>query len=77
MNAKDGTDVGYRFLVFSRKTEQSSYETTVLEMSDDHGASNEFIRKVPISEFFSEESNRKFQVQATEAILMEDSAEQE
>jgi hypothetical protein len=46
-------------------------------MSDDHGASNEFIRKVPISEFFSEESNRKFQVQATEAILMEDSAEQE
>ncbi len=70
-------DAGYRFLVFSRKTGQSSDESTVVEKSDDHGASNYFIRKVPISKFFGEESKRKFQVQATEGIVMTDSAEQE
>ncbi len=73
----DHPDAGYRFMVFSRKTGQPSYEATVVEKSDDHGASNYFIRKIPIDEFFSEESKRKFQVQATEAILMVDSAEQE
>jgi hypothetical protein len=73
----DHPDAGYRFLVFSRKTGHSSYEATVVEQSDDRGASNYFIRKVPISRFFNEESKRKFQVQATEAILMVDSAEQE
>lgn len=73
----DHPDAGYRFLVFSRKTAQPAYETTVVEKFDDHGASNYFIRRVPISEFFSEQSKGKFQVQATEAILMVDSAEQE
>jgi len=73
----DHPDGGYRFLVFSRKAEQPSYDTTVVEQSDDHGASNYFIRKVPISKFFSEESKKKFQVQASEGILMVDSAEQE
>ena len=73
----DHPDAGYRFLVFSRKTGQSSYEATVVEQSDDHGASNYFIRKAPISRFFNEESKRKFQVQATDVILMVDSAEQE
>ena len=73
----DHPDAGYRFLVFSRKTGQPSYEATVVEHSDDHGASNYFIRKVPISKFFGEESKRKFQVQASEAIVMTDSAEQE
>jgi hypothetical protein len=73
----DHPDTGYRFLVFSRTPERPSYEATVVEKSDDHGASDYFIRKVPISEFFSEESKTKFQVQATEAILMVDSAEQE
>jgi len=73
----DHPDAGYRFLVFSNKTGKPSYETTVVEKSDDHGASSYFIRKVPISRYFSEESKRKIQVQATEAILMVDSAEQE
>jgi hypothetical protein len=73
----DHPDAGYRFLVFSSKTGQRSYETTVVEKSDDHGAATYFIRKVSISRYFSEESKRKFQVQATEAILMVDSAEQE
>ncbi len=70
-------DAGYRFLVFSRKAGQPSYEATVVEQSDDRGASNYFIRRAPISRFFNEESKRKFQVQATDAILMVDSAEQE
>jgi hypothetical protein len=73
----DHPDAGYRFLVFNSKTGQPSYEATIVEKSDDHGASNYFIRKVSISRYFSEESKRKFQVQATEAILMVDSAEQE
>lgn len=73
----DHPDAGYRFVVFSHKAEQPSYETTVVEKSDDNGASNYFIRKVAISRFFNEESKRKFQVQAAEAILMVDSAESE
>ena len=73
----DHPDAGYRLLVFSRKDGQSPYEATVVEQSDDKGASNYFIRKVPISRFFDEASKKKFQVQAAEAILMVDSAEQE
>lgn len=72
----DHPDAGYRFLVFSLKTEQTSYETTVVEKSDDKGASNYFIRKVAVGRFFNEASKRKFQVQAAEAILMVDSAEE-
>jgi len=72
----DRQDVGFRLVVFSHKVGQSSYEATVVERSGDR-ASNYFIRKVPISRYFSEVSKRKFQVQATEAILMVDSTEQE
>ena len=73
----DHPDAGYRFLVFRRKSQQPSYEITVVDQFDDRGASNYFIRKVPINKFFSEESKKKFQVQAIEGILMVDSAEQE
>jgi hypothetical protein len=73
----DRPDARYRFLVFSRKVRQPSYETIVVEQSDDHGASNYFIRKVAINRFFNEESKKTFQVQAMEGILMIDSAEQE
>jgi hypothetical protein len=71
------TAAGYRFLVFGPKRGQSSFEATVVEQSDDHGASSYFIRKVSVNEFFSEQSKRKFQVEATDCILMVDSAEQE
>ena len=73
----DRPDAGYRLLVFGRKTGQPSYETIVVEQSDDRGASNYFIRKVSVRQFFDEQSKRKFQVQATDCILMVDSAEQE
>jgi hypothetical protein len=73
----DHPDAGYRFLIFSRKSQQPSYEMTVVDQFDDRGASNYFIRRVPINKFFSEKSKKKFQVQAIEGILMVDSAEQE
>jgi hypothetical protein len=73
----DHPDAAYRFMVFSRKAGEPSYEPTAVEQFDNHGASNYFIRKVPIRDFFSAESKRKFQVEATEAIEMIDSAEQE
>jgi hypothetical protein len=72
----DHRDVGFRLVVFSRNVGESSYEATVVERSGDR-ASKYFIRKVPISGYFSEVSKRKFQVEATEAILMVDSAEDE
>jgi hypothetical protein len=70
-------NAGYRFLVFSPKAGEPSYELTVVEQFDDNGASNYFIRRVPISAFFSAESKKKFQVQAPEGIEIVDSAEQE
>jgi hypothetical protein len=73
----DHPNSGYRFVVFSRNAGQPSYAATVVEKLDGHGAANYFVRKVPVKEFFSEESKKKFQAQATEAILMVDSAEQE
>jgi hypothetical protein len=70
-------DAGYRFVVFSRKTGQASYEATIIEKFDGHGASNYFMRKVLMGRFFNEDSKRKFQVQTPEGILMIDSAEKE
>jgi hypothetical protein len=71
------TDLGVRLIVFTPKVGLSSYEATVVERSNDNIPSNYFIRKAPISRLFNEESKRKFQVRATEAILMVDSAEHE
>jgi hypothetical protein len=73
----DHPDAGYRFLVFNRNPGPQFYEATVVEQSDDHGASNYFIQKVAIYRFFNETSKRRFEVQATEGILMVDSAGQE
>jgi hypothetical protein len=73
----DPRDAGYRFLIFSRKIGQPSYETTIVENSNDGKSSNYFIRKVPSSRYFNEESQRKFHVRASEVIEMIDSAEQE
>jgi hypothetical protein len=72
----DHPDSGYRLLVFSRKVGQSFYEMTVVEKSDDPGACNYFVKKVPIDRFFSEESKAKFQVQTNDAVLMIYSSDQ-
>jgi hypothetical protein len=70
------TDAGYKFLVFSPKTGQPSYEMRAAD-SGDSGAANFFIHKVRISKFFDEPSRRKFQVQMSEGILLADAAEKE
>jgi len=70
-------DAGYRILVFSRNRGGPSYETTLVEKSDESGASNYFLRKVPTAEFFSDESKKKFQPQASEAILKVDAGDHE
>lgn len=73
----DHPDAGYRFLVFGHKAGETSYETVIVEQSDNHGASNYFLRRVPMSDFFNEESKKRFQVRATDAILTVDSGDQE
>lgn len=73
----DNPDARYRFLVFSQKPGQRSYEMSVVEKSDDRGASNFFIHKVRARDFFDEASAKRFQLQANELILMVDSGEQE
>ena len=69
-------DAGYKFLVFSPKTWQPSYEMRAVD-SGDRGAANFFIHRVQISEFFDERSRKKFQAGTNEGILLVDSAEKE
>jgi hypothetical protein len=69
-------DAGYKFLVFSPKAGQPSYEMRAAD-SGDSGASNFFIHTVHINKFFDEPSRRKFQVQTSEGILLADAAEKE
>jgi hypothetical protein len=73
----DHPDTAYRFVVFNAQPEHSGYEELIVEKPDKHGASNFFIKKVPVSQFFDGASKKRFRVQANEAILMVDSAENE
>jgi hypothetical protein len=70
-------DTAYTFVVFAPQPGDSEYEELVVEKSDQRGASNFYVQQVPVSKFFDETSKKKFQVQATEAVLMVDSAENE
>jgi hypothetical protein len=70
-------DAGYRFLIFSRKSSQPSYEVKVVEQWDRGGAANYFIHRVRISKFFDAQSRKRFQAQTIEGILLADSAEKE
>jgi len=70
-------DAAYQLVVFTPKEDNSGYEESIVEKSDDRGASNYFIRQVPIARFFGESSKRKFHVRTSEAILMVDAAEDE
>lgn len=68
---------GYKFLIFSPISGQPSYGMTTLDESGDAGSGGLFIRTVGVSKFFDEKSKMKFQVQASEIILVVDSAENE
>jgi hypothetical protein len=69
-------DSGYKFLVFSPKARQPSYEMRAVD-SGDSGAANFFIHRVRISKFFDEQSRKKFQARTSEGILLVDSAQKE
>jgi hypothetical protein len=70
------TDVSYKFLVFSPKAGQQSYEMRTVD-SGGSGAANHFIHRTPISKFFDWPSREKFQVHTVDGILLVDSAENE
>jgi hypothetical protein len=70
-------DGGYRFLVFSPKPDQPTYEVRLVEKLDQNGASNYFIHRTPINKFFDEPSRKKFQAHTVDGILLVDSAENE
>ena len=70
-------DGGYRFLVFSEKSGQPTYEAKLLDKLDQNGAANYFIRWTPINKFFDEPSRKKFQAHTVDGILLMDSAENE
>jgi hypothetical protein len=70
-------DAAYRFVVFNPQPGGSDFEELVVEKSDTHGASNFYVQQVAVSKFFDDRSGKKFKVQAADAILMVDSAENE
>jgi hypothetical protein len=73
----DHPNAAYRFVVFSPQPAGQGFEEVVVEKSDMDGASNFYIQNVSVSKFFNEASKKKFQVEAAEAVLMVDSAENE
>lgn len=70
-------DAGYRFVVFSQKTGQSDFEGRILDKLDEGGATNYFLRGMPIGKFFDEASKKRFQAHSADVILLFDSAENE
>ena len=68
--------VGYRQSRCGSKGGDPSFETRIVERSNDGGAGNFFIRAAQIGEFF-EEPRKKFQAQVSEGILFVDAAEKE
>lgn len=73
----DHPDSGYRLIIFSRPEGKPLYAAAEIEHSGDPDSSKYFIRKVVLTDFFSEEAKKKYNVQAPEGILLIDSAEQE
>jgi hypothetical protein len=71
------TDSGHRFLVFSRKENQTSYEMRIVDQSDVGGGSSFFIHSTRISKFFDDRSRKKFRAGMSDGILLVDSAENE
>jgi len=66
----------YKLIVFTRPEGKPLYEHIEVERSDDPGASNDFIAKAILNDVFNEETRKKLNAQAPEAILIVDSSEQ-
>lgn len=74
--SKAPADAAYKFLIFSPKEGQPSYEMRVLDLGD-KGAPNFFLHSVNIRQFFDEQSRKKFHIHTSEGVLLVDSAENE
>ena len=70
-------DAGYRFVVFSQRPGQSDYDAKLLDKLDEAGAANYFVRGTPIGKFFDQASKKRFNANASDVILLFDSAEKE
>jgi hypothetical protein len=68
-------DAGYRLLFVSHA--KADVAVTVLDKSDESGASNYFIRKTAISRFFSKKSRIEYRAFEIDGILQVDSADSE
>jgi len=73
----DHPDSGYKLLILSRRDNQSSFESTVVEHYKGDGSSNYFICRAKAQDFFDASSKAKCQPQAPDVILMIDSGKQE
>jgi hypothetical protein len=67
---------GYRLLVFTRM-DQRTYEPTIVDQSNDAKWSNLFIHAVKMSQFFNEQSKKKFHAFGSEGILLADVGQNE
>jgi hypothetical protein len=67
-------DAGYGFVVFSQRPGQSNYEGRILDNLDESGATNYFLRGMPIGKFFDEASKMRFHAHTADVILLFDDA---
>jgi len=68
--SRDHSVSGYKFLIFSPKIDQPSYEMIIAEQSNDGSVAVDlFLHSERISEFFSERWRKKLQVQSNVGIL--------
>lgn len=75
--SKTSPKTSYRILIFSRKLSQTSYESQVLDQSDEGGANTQFIRSVEVKAIFDKDSKKKFKVNSPEALLVVFASESE
>jgi hypothetical protein len=69
-------DAGYRFLVFSRSGD-GSYEDTIVESVDHVGATNFFLRAVPIKKYFDAAWRKQVHASAEDGIFFADAGTKE
>jgi hypothetical protein len=68
---------GYKFIVFNPQAGTHLYQPRVVDQSETAESAAFFIHTIAIGGFFDPHSQRKFQVQAQEGILLIDASERE
>jgi hypothetical protein len=74
---REHQDGGYKLLAFTPSVGKVPYEIRTIEHSSDVDASQYFVHRVPISQFFDKTSRTKFRVLTNECILFVYSGENE